>query len=287
MTDVSDLVKVLDLEPVGADGAGHFRAQNFVSGAGGVVFGGQLLAQSIVAASTVDPTKEVKSIHTVFARGGAMDKPLDIEVEAMHTGRALASATVTVRQDDRLCTRSLVLLSAVEPDLIRHGVDFPSVVSPDNTPAGPDLGGFWEVRIVDGVDLTDPAQVGPPELFVWVRFPGAEATGVLGQALLAYATDGFLIGTAMRPHEGVGYAQAHVSISTSFLSHTLTFHEPIDAGRWHLLAHESPYAGRGRSYGRANIFDLHGRVVASFVQDNMIRDFPESQRPKAGERSHF
>ena len=52
MTDVSDLVKVLDLEPLGEEGAGHFRAQNFVSGAGGVVFGGQLLAQSIVAAST-------------------------------------------------------------------------------------------------------------------------------------------------------------------------------------------------------------------------------------------
>jgi acyl-CoA thioesterase II len=104
---------------------------------------------------------------------------------------------------------------------------------------------------------------------------------------LAYATDGFLIGTAMRPHEGVGYALAHVTISTSVLSHTLTFHEPIDPGRWHLLAHESPYAGHGRTYGRANIFDVDGRVVASFVQDNMIRDFPESQRPKAGERSHF
>jgi len=148
-------------------------------------------------------------------------------------------------------------------------------------------GEFWELRVVGGVDISDPEAVGPPELFVWVRFPGAEGAGVIGQALLAYATDGFLIGTAMRPHEGVGYALAHVSISTSVLSHTLTFHEPIDAGRWHLLAHESPYAGRGRSYGRANIFDVDGHVVASFVQDNMIRDFPESQRPKAGERSHF
>jgi acyl-CoA thioesterase II len=78
---------------------------------------------------------------------------------------------------------------------------------------------------------------------------------------------------------------SHVSISTSVLSHTLTFHEPIDASQWYLLAQESPYAGRGRSYGRANIFDAEGRVAASFVQDNMIRDFPEGQRPHAGERS--
>jgi acyl-CoA thioesterase II len=111
------------------------------------------------------------------------------------------------------------------------------------------------------------------------------AQGVIGQALLAYATDGFLIATAMRPHEGVGQAMSHVSISTSVLSHTLTFHEPIDASQWYLLAHESPYAGRGRSYGRAHIFSSGGDVVASFVQDNMIRDFPEGQKPQAGERS--
>ena len=284
MAELKELLEVLDLEPVGE---GRFRAQNFSEGPGGVIFGGQLLAQSIVAGGTIDLTKEVKSIHTVFARGGDLSKPLDIEVEAMHTGRALASSTVTIRQGDRLCTRSLVLLSAVEPDLIRHGADAPSVARPEESPAGPVEAGFWEVRIVDGVDLSDPAAVGPPELFVWIRFPDADAQGVIGQALLAYATDGFLIATAMRPHEGIGQAMSHVSISTSVLSHTLTFHEPVDASQWHLLAQESPYAGRGRSYGRANIFGPDGQLVASFVQDNMIRDFPEGQRPQAGERSSF
>ena len=259
-------------------------ARNFVSGLGGVVFGGQLLAQSIVAAATVDPTKEVKSIHTIFARGGAPDQPLDIDVDAMHVGRALASATVTVRQGERLCTRSLVLLSAVEPDLIRHATDAPEVGSPEDAEPISGRGvGFWEIRVVDGVDISDPDAVGPPELAAWVRFPGAEAHGVLGQALLAYATDGFLIGTAMRPHPGIGQSMAHVSISTSVLSHTLTFHEPVDAGEWHLLAHESPYAGRGRTYGRANIFTADGRLVGSFVQDNMVRAFADGQAPAGGD----
>jgi acyl-CoA thioesterase-2 len=285
MTDLAGLVKVLDLEPTGE---GHFRGENFVTGqGGGVVFGGQLLAQSIVAASSVDPTKEVKSIHTVFARGGALDQPLDIEVDAMHVGRALASATVTVRQGERLCTRSLVLLSAVEPDLIRHGTPAPDVGTPaDAAPIGGE-GAFWEIRVVGGIDLSDPDEVGPAELGAWVRFPGAEARGVTGQALLAYATDGFLIGTAMRPHAGIGQSMAHVSISTSVLSHTLTFHEPVDAGEWHLLAHESPYAGRGRTYGRANIFTVDGRLVGSFVQDNMVRAFSDAQRPSSGGRSNF
>ncbi len=285
MSEPSALLRVLDLEPAGEH---RYRASNFDTGfGGGVVFGGQLLAQTIVAGSTVDPTKEVKSVHTVFARGGAMDQPLDIEVEPMHVGRALASATVTVRQGDRLCTRSLVLLSAVEPDLIRHASAPPQVGAPENAPRSGGAEEFWEIRVVDGVDISDPDAVGPAELFVWSRFPGVAATGVTGQALLAYATDGFLIGTAMRPHPGIGQSMSHVSISSSVLSHTLTFHEPIDAAAWHLLAHESPYAGRGRSYGRANVFTEDGRLVASFVQDNMVRAFPEGQRPPADSRSKF
>ncbi len=279
----SGLRAALDLEPVGE---GRFRARNVDTGFGGVVFGGQLLAQTIVAAATVDPGKEIKTVHTVFARGGSRDEPLDIDVEPMHTGRALASATVTVRQGDRLCTRSLCLLSAPEPDLIRHAADAPPAGRPGDAPPGGPEGGFWETRMVDGVDIADPEAVGPAELLVWSRFPGPEETGVVGQALLAYATDGFLIGTAMRPHAGVGQSMAHVSISTSVLSHTLTFHEPVDASAWHLLAHRSPYAGRGRSYGRADIFTEERHLVASFVQDNMIRAFPGGQ-PAHGGRSTF
>jgi acyl-CoA thioesterase II len=142
-----------------------------------------------------------------------------------------------------------------------------------------------ELRFVDDVDINDPALIGPPELDVWSRFPDAPADPVTNQALLAYATDGFLIATAMRPHEGVGQALAHTAISTTVLSHTLTFHEPVDASAWLLLAHESPYAGRGRSYGRANVFTEDGALVASYVQENMIRDFPKGQAPAAGERS--
>jgi len=284
MSELSRLVEVLELEPVGE---GRYRARNFETGYGSVVYGGQLLAQAIVAASTIDDGKVLKSIHTVFARGGALDTPLDIDVEAMHVGRALASATVTVRQGDRLCARSLALLTDVEPDLIRHATEAPEVGSPEDATASGGEGGFWEIRVVDGVDIADPDAVGPAELLVWVRFPEAVATGVTGQALLAYATDGFLIGTAMRPHPGIGQSMSHTTISTSVLSHTLTFHEPIDAAQWHLLAHESPFAGGGRTYGRANIFTAEGRLVGSFVQDNMVRSFPEGQQPAAGGRSKF
>jgi acyl-CoA thioesterase II len=277
-----DLPSALELLPLGD---GRFRAGNVATRFGGVVFGGQLLSQTIVAAATADPSKELKSVHTVFARGADPDRMLEIHVEPVHLGRALGSVTVTVAQGDRVCSRSLALLSAAEPDLIRHADAPPEVGRPEDAVASGSEDGLWEIRVVGGVDIGDPEAIGPADLDVWSRFRAPETAGVIGQALLAYATDGFLIGTAMRPHAGIGQSMAHTAISTSVLTHTLTFHEPVDAGRWHLLAHHSPYAGRGRTYGRADIYTEDGRIVASFAQDNMVRAFPEGQQPAAGSRA--
>jgi acyl-CoA thioesterase-2 len=159
--------------------------------------------------------------------------------------------------------------------VIRHGAPAPVVGDPcDATPSG-HARGAWEIRMVDGVDIDDPDAIGPATLGVWTRFVGAPDDPTVAQALLAFASDGFLIGTAMRPHAGVGQAQAHVTLSTGVVSHTLTFHEPFRADEWLLLSQSSLYAGRGRSYGRADVFTESGKHVASFVQDSMIRRMPE------------
>ena len=275
MVGVEDLVGALALEPVGPD---RFLGRHVVANGYGVVFGGQLLAQSLVAALAGHDGKQAKTLHTVFARGASPEEPLDIVVEAMHAGRAFASSTVTISQGDRLCTRSIVLLTAGEPDLIRHADPAPTLAPPGDERA--DARGEWEVRVVDDVDVSDPDLTGPPDLDVWTRFPGAPEDPTTDQALLAFATDGFLIGTAMRPHPGVGQAQAHVTLTTGVISHTITFHEPFAARDWLLLSHHSPYAGRGRSYGRADVFRPDGALVASYVQDAMIRA-KDSARPGA------
>lgn len=259
-------------------GEGCYRADN-LPGGHGVVFGGQLLAQSIAAAARLQPAKTVKTLHTVFARGAFPDAPIDVDVDVMHDGRAFGSITVTIRQGERLCARSLVLLSADEPDLMRHSDAMPPRPGPGQAGGAYHAEGDWQIRYVTDVDIADPATVAPPELDVWVRFEGAPADAITSQALLAFATDGFLIGAAMLPHEGVGQSLAHVTLSTGVVSHTVTFHEPFYAGDWLLLAQHSPYAGHGRTYGRADVFTQDGRLVASFVQDAMVRRNPDGQRP--------
>ncbi|MBA2283021.1 MAG: thioesterase family protein [Actinomycetota bacterium] len=288
MADLAELLAVLELREVSTD---RFEADHLDEGHG-VVFGGQLLAQSLLAATRTLPEKQVLSLHTVFARGASPESPLDIAVETMQAGRAFASVAVTASQGGgRICTRSLVLLHDPSPDLIRHSDPAPAAVAagPDADDAPPRPGGFdfWDIRVVGDVDISDPEAVGPAELQVWSRFPGAPDDLATSQALLAYASDGFLIGTAMRPHAGVGQALAHTAISTTVLTQTLTFHEPFAAGDWLLLDHRSGYAGRGRSHGTAAVYATDGRLVASFAQTNMIRDFPAGQAPAAGEKAKF
>ena len=282
MTQLSDVLAVLDLEPAGDD---RFVARHLDEGHG-VVFGGQLLAQAVVAAARTVPDKDVLSIHNVFARGAGVTEPLTVAVETIQSGRAFASVTVTTSQSRGVCTRAQVLLHAPDPDLIRHADPAPKVDGPEALPARAD-DGWWDVRVVDGVDVADPAAVGPAELRVWSRMPGAPDDRATNQALLAYASDGFLIGTAMRPHAGIGQSMAHQTISTTVVAQTITFHEPFDAGSWLLLDHRSSYAGRGRSHGTGDVFTEDGSLVASYTQDNVIRAFPEGRAPTAGQAAKY
>jgi acyl-CoA thioesterase len=78
----------------------------------------------------------------------------------------------------------------------------------------------------------------------------------------------------MRPHAGVGQDLAHVSIDTSVITQTLTFHDDFDAGEWLVLAHRSPVARHGRTFGRADVYTSEGRLVASYSQENLVRKMP-------------
>ncbi len=267
MTDPAGLLAVLDLEPVGE---GRYRATHVDEGHG-VVFGGQLLAQTVIAATRTVSDKELLSLHTVFARGGNFEEPLLIDVEVMASGRSMASLTVTTSQSRGVCTRSIALLHVPDADRIRHADGAPTVAGPETGSRREGSPDFWDMRIVGEVDIMDPDLTGPARLQVWSRFPNAPADLAVAQALLAYASDGFLIATAMRPHAGIGQSMAHVSVATTVLTQTLTFHEPFTAGDWLLLDQHSTYAGRGRSHGVAEVFDAGGRLVAAFSQDNMIR----------------
>jgi acyl-CoA thioesterase len=279
MAGLDPLLDAFDLTPTASGFVGTSAPHG-----GQVVFGGQLLGQAVVAAARTMQPMEVHTAQMIFARGASMDHDLAFDVDPIGSGRSFGSVTVTVRQGDRRCARASVLCHVPDPDLVRYDAHPPAGAPPAALPArGHEP--WWDVRYDASVDIDDPEVTGPPTLAVWTRFPDAPDDPVTSQALLAYASDGFLIATAMRPHPGIAQSLAHVTVSTTVLAHTITFHDRFAADDWMLLAHESPSAGRGRSYGRADVFTEDGRLVASYSQQNVLRAFPEGRQPPAGERS--
>jgi acyl-CoA thioesterase len=279
------LPPMLELEAVGPH---RYAARPEHSGERrNVVFGGQILAQMIMAAHRDRSTerendKEVKSIHAVFARAGDYTAPIEYEVDAMHRGGTLGSDTVTFSQHGDVMSRGLILWSRPEPDLIRHTavVAMPAVAPPDDPTGRPDGRVFPGATglIVDGIDTwREDEPVREPVQNVWTRFDLASDDPVAHQAVLSWATDGYLIGTAMLPHAGYHEGQAHRTISTGVVSHTVSFHEEFDVSEWLLLAHESVWAGRGRTHGRCNVWTRDGRLVATFTQDNLVRAFADQR----------
>jgi len=167
-------------------------------------------------------------------------------------------------------------MDAGEGDVIRHQVPQLAMSGPgQHPPAGHSEDPCVEVRVVDGVDMMTTDITGDPEIGIWLRWSDVPDDPAMHQALLAWYTDPFLIASAMRPHEGIGQIQAHESLSTGVITHTLTFHEAFRADEWLLIHNRSQHAGGGRTYGDGHVFTEDGRLVASFVQTNMIRYFRE------------
>jgi acyl-CoA thioesterase len=236
-----------------------------------VVFSGQLLGQMIMASEAEsDGSKEVRSVHAIFARAGTYTKPIDLLVDSMQAGRTWASDTVSAHQDGRLLSRALILLNTIEPDLMRHGPKMPAdVPTPDDLERG-------EEQCFPGAESRRvpelPDQSGIPRQIFWHRFPTTLTSAAANQAVLVWATCGNIIGLAMRPHgDQVRIKDAHRTLSTGVIAHTIHFIERVDVSEWLLVVTEGVSAAGGRVYGSGSVFAPDGRLVAAFHQDSMAR----------------
>lgn len=109
----------------------------------------------------------------------------------------------------------------------------------------------------------------PPFQDVWLRANGVLPDDpVLHICVLTYASDMTLLDTALQPHG------SQVSIGGVFmasLDHAMWFHRPFRADEWLLYAQDTPSASGGRGLGRGLVFTESGVLVASVVQEGVIR----------------
>lgn len=237
------------------------------------VFGGQILAQMIAAASAASPEKVLKSIHVLFPREGDTSKRMEYGVTKPQDGRTFGTTSIVATQDDKVISTASVSMHAHEESDLQRSDTPPSVGSPSDSPVF-DHGMIpWETRMVGGVNLADKG-AGPATLEMWSKTPALDAPLATHQALLAHATDLTIIGTALRPFDGVSEADSTVTLHTAVTSHTLWFHRPFRVDEWLLFVQSSPVVANGRAFGRGDVFTQAGEVVASFAQESMVRRLP-------------
>jgi acyl-CoA thioesterase II len=275
--DASHLIDVLDVQPIEG---GRSRSRAHSDGRRPVVEGSQMLAQAMVAAGRHAPGRRVVSASMVFARAADAGAPLDVVLDEITSGRTFTTLATRIEQRGRTCATGVLLLDVTAPDVVRHAVAPPDVPGPyESTPFDMSVTGR-DIRIVDGAYTSDPdAPVGPPVLDAWVRFRSVPADPVLHAGLLAQFTGHLSIAAALRPHAGVGEAQAHRTLSTAINAINLAIHREVRADRWMLYHHRSTFAGDGMTHSECRVHDEDGHLLASFTVDAMVRGFADATAP--------
>nr|WP_237421618.1 acyl-CoA thioesterase domain-containing protein [Gordonia sp. SID5947] len=264
------MLGLFDVEPGERD---RFTGATGIEGEEGrvVVEGTQVLAQAIVAVAKRFGDKSVRSAQAVFARAVTVGPPVEFDVDVVHEGRSVATAVVTAAQNGKRCATVTVLADVPTGDLIAHHLPRPAVAKPDDAFAARMPLPGREVRLVDVEEVNSPDEVGPPELYAWLRYDPVPQRDDLAKALLAHFTGHLGISTTMRAHAGIGTSQAHLTVSTAPMTIAISFHEPVRWDGWILYSHESTQVGAGMSYVRGTVHTEAGALLASFVQDGLIR----------------
>ena len=279
---LEDLIKVMTLERLEMN---LFRGQSRDIGTP-YVFGGQVLGQALSAAQqTTDPSREAHSLHGYFLRAGDIDAPIVYSVERTRDGGSFSSRRVVAIQHGQPILDCSVSFQAYEKG-VEHQMAMPEVPMPEDVEPLPplpaeelaklpekarrwlDRQGPFEFRHVWPRDELRPAKR-PPYQHIWFRLTApVDDEQALHRALLAYASDFHLIGTATLPH---GLSLFTHNIQMASLDHAIWFHRPFRADDWLLFEATSGslYDSRGLTQGR--VFSLDGALVASVAQEVFLR----------------
>ena len=250
------------------------------------VFGGQVLGQALSAAqATLTRARDAHSLHAYFLRAGDIEHPIVYDVDRTRDGGSFSVRRVTAIQHGKVIFFCAASFQDPE-ESAHHQLSMPEVPAPEDITPAPaipeqvlstlptkvqrwlDRSGPFEFRHVYPRDELNPPKR-PPYQQVWFRL--AEKVGdapELHRALLAYASDFHLLGTATFPH-GISYYTPNVQMAS--LDHALWFHRPFRADDWLLYSIDSPSAQGSRGLARGLIYDRAGRLVASTAQEGMIR----------------
>ncbi len=277
---LAGLLRVLDLERTGPDSFVAESLPRFSTR----VFGGQVLAQAIVAAArTVDGERLPHSVHGYFLRPGVVTEPIGFAVERLRDGRSFSARRTHALQGE-VPILSMITSFQLEQAGFEHADAMPTgVPGPDELPSAleslqhvdPRIAAFWthsspfDMRHVEGSLYSGPASTAADRQLVWMRAHGTVPDDqVLQRALLAYACDHVMLEPVLRRH---GASWATPGLAGASLDHAMWWHRDLRVDEWLLYVQAAPSAQGGRGLGVAQVFSQDGTLVASIAQEGMLR----------------
>jgi acyl-CoA thioesterase-2 len=250
------------------------------------VFGGQVLAQSLNAATrTVDETRITHSMHAYFLRPGNPSKQIIYEVDPIRDGKSFTTRNVIAKQDGIAICSSSISFHIDEPGLEHQiKIDMEQVTPPEALESDferwqriakenpgkfdPPASNPIERRALTPRDYLNPKPAEPQQK-IWFR-----AHGDLGddlsrhQTMLTFMSDFGLLGTAILPHPYSGISK---DLQSASLDHGLWFHRAFRADEYLLYCLDSPITHGGRGFSRGSFYTREGILVASTAQESLLR----------------
>jgi len=248
------------------------------------VFGGQVLAQSVMAASrTVDPERAIHSLHGYFLRPGDPAQNITFGVQRLRDGRSFSARRVHAYQNgDPILS---MIASFQEPAQgLEHSDPMPiNAPDPESLPTTAELVGHldhpvakewaferpFDVRHVSEPIYLSGDQTKSADTAVWLRTTSTMPDApTFHRAALAYASDYVLLEPILKAH---GLAWIHPGLSIASLDHAMWWHRDFRVDEWLLYVLHSPSASSARGLGTGQFFNRRGQLVATVAQEGMVR----------------
>ncbi|HEV7350383.1 MAG TPA: acyl-CoA thioesterase II [Telluribacter sp.] len=281
MDNVRELTDLLTLEKIEEN---IFRGENYKA-PWKRVFGGQVLAQALQACyQTVPEGRLVHSMHAYFILAGDINQPIIYDVDRIRDGGSFTTRRVIAIQKGAAIFSMGASFQSVQEGL-EHQISMPNVPMPDTLESDEKLAEVFKdaaPEIYRSLTFPRPLEFRPVEKLnplsgkgyppfrhVWIKSKGTLPDDIrLHQAILAYASDYNLLTTATLPH----WEQVKPNeLFLASLDHAMWFHRTFRIDEWLLYALDSPSASNARGFTRGNVFTQDGQLVASVVQEGLIR----------------
>ncbi|MGO3423967.1 MAG: acyl-CoA thioesterase II [Pseudoalteromonas distincta] len=279
---LDDLLSLLTLEEIEQ---GLYRGQSQDLGFG-AVFGGQVMGQALSAAKeTLPEGRIVHSLHSYFLRPGDPAKPIVYDVETIRDGKSFSTRRVKAIQYGKPIFYMTASFQGEENGL-SHQATMPDVPAPEELRSSlefyQDNASHIPEVIRNKFTREMPIEMRPvtfhnpfkPEVMESVKHIWFKANGEMPDDqrihnyLLAYASDFEFLPTALQPH-GVSFMQPNMQVAT--IDHAMWFHRPFRMDDWILYSIDSPSASNGCGLVRGQFFDRQGNLVASTMQEGVMR----------------